>query len=414
MSVSLSGTSGSAGGMSWVVPGQEPTVTATLPSGATGTVNFEDAFGNEWNNVAVVNGQASVVVNTAGDPVGADGFTATYDSTSDLYSDAGGQSAPLDILGPNTLGGAGMTWTFAKDGATSTQLLEDNGAATNNGATTDTWAQAASGGTVAANEAWVYQPSTANPGYGELVNQSSGLCLERNGTSGAVDQWACSANSTNQLWQEVTNTSTNEDFLKNLYSGQYLATTSADGAPASSGNGNALALQSAQNAYSAWTATPGTAPTLAPGGQAWTFALNGASGGPQLLEDNGASTAPGATVDTWAEANNGPDGSVAANEVWTYEPNPAYPGYGQLLNESSQLCLERNGTSGVVDQWGCGANSPNQLWALVANPSGGYSLQELYTGQYLGATTAGGGNGTKLSLQATQSANTAWTATSQG
>jgi Ricin-type beta-trefoil lectin domain-like len=68
----------------------------------------------------------------------------------------------------------------------------------------------------------------------------------------------------------------------------------------------------------------------------------------------------------------------------------------------------------VVDQWGCGANSPNQLWALVANPSGGYSLQELYTGQYLGATTAPGGNGTKLSLQATQSANTAWTATSQG
>jgi hypothetical protein len=411
--LSLSGTSGSSGGVSWVVPGENPTVTATLPSGATGTVTFEDAYGNQWPNVPVVNGQASAVITTTGDPLGADYITATYNSTSDDYTSAGSQSLPLDVLGPSSLGGPGMTWSFAKDGATSTQLLEDNGNSASDGATVDTWAQTTSGSNVVANEAWVYQPSTTNAGYGQLVNQSSGLCLERNGTSGAVDQWQCETGATNQLWQEVTNTSTNEDFLQNLYNGQYLSTSSADDAAPSTGNGNTLSLQPYQNAYSAWSASPGTAPTLAPAGQAWTFALNGATG-TQLLEVNGASTAQGGVVDTWAQVNSGADSSVAANEEWTYYPDPAYPGYGQLLNLSSGLCLERNGTTGVVDQWGCGYNSPNQLWTQVANPAGGYSLQEPYTGQYLGATTTPGGDGTQLSLQNAQSANTAWTPTSQG
>ena len=37
-----------------------------------------DAYGNQWNNVPVVNGQASVVVNTASDPLGAD-VAATFE-----------------------------------------------------------------------------------------------------------------------------------------------------------------------------------------------------------------------------------------------------------------------------------------------------------------------------------------------
>jgi hypothetical protein len=408
--LALSGTTGTAGGVSWVVPGVNPTVTASLPANATGTVSFYDNSGT--NTVPVVNGTASEVLNSASIGAGIDYITAIYNSTSDLYSDTGSQSLPLNILGPDSLGSAGMVWTFAKDGASSPQLLEVNDNSTADGGTVDTWQQVTSNGNVQGNEAWVYQPSTTNPAYGELVNQNSGLCLELNGTSGVVDQWQCENGATNELWQEVTNP-TGGDSLQNLASGQYLATTSANGAAVSSGNGNALTLQSAQSAYTAWTANPGSAPTLAPAGAVWSFAKTGATG-TQLLEVNGATSADGATVDTWQQVLSGNTNSPVANEAWVYQPSANSPGFGELVNQNSGLCLERNGSSGVVDQWQCGNSSANQLWAQVANPTGGISLQNLYTGQYLGTTTANGapvssGDGNALTLQSTQSAYTGWT-----
>lgn len=110
---------------------------------------------------------------------------------------------------------AGSLWSFAKSGPSGTQLLEVNNNSTVDGGVVDTWQPATSGNATQANEVWVYQPSSANPGYGQLVNQNSDLCLEVNGNSGALDQWSYATGATNQLWTEV-DTLANGDSLQVL------------------------------------------------------------------------------------------------------------------------------------------------------------------------------------------------------
>lgn len=143
----------------------------------------------------------------------------------------------------------------------------------------------------------------------------------------------------------------------------------------------------------------------------WSFAKVGAPT-TQLLEDHGnapaSATPDGTAVDTWSEVMNGD--AVQANELWTF--NVTTPGgYAQLYNEQSHKCLEVNGSNGNVDQWDCVAGATNELWRWVSNPSGGDSLQVESSGAYLATTTpsASVGDGTALTMQASQGDTTGWT-----
>ena len=143
----------------------------------------------------------------------------------------------------------------------------------------------------------------------------------------------------------------------------------------------------------------------------WSFAKVGAPT-TQLLEDHGdapsSATPDGTAVDTWSEVTNGD--AVQANELWTFNVTTS-GGYAQLYNEQSHKCLEVNGSNGSVDQWDCVAGATNELWRWVSNPSGGDSLQVESSGQYLATTTpsASVGDGTSLTMQASQGDTTGWT-----
>jgi hypothetical protein len=395
-----------------------PTLTATVSADSDGdegpvpggTVQFSDSATGTIGSASVVNGQASLTTSSLA--LGANTITADYNGyTEGIYYFVSTASAPITVSAENPMV-AGSLWSFAKSGASGTQLLEVNNNSTADGGVVDTWQQVMSRNATQANEVWVYQPSSANPGYGQLVNQNSGLCLEVNGASGAVDQWGCVTGADNELWQEVTNPS-GGDSLQVLSSGQYLGTTSANGAPVSSGDGNQLVMQSSQSAYTAWSANAND--PLAPANTVWSFAKSGASG-TQLLEVKNNSTADGGVVDTWQQVMSG--NSVQANEVWVYQPSSANSGYGQLVNQNSGLCLEVNGASGAVDQWSCVTGATNELWTEVDTVANGDSLQVLSSGAYLGTTSANGapvssGDGNQLVMQSSQSAYTAWTATAQ-
>ena len=237
--LAISGATGSVNGTPSVPEGADATVTATLPADATGTVTFNDADDTATAQTEpVVNGQASAVIDTAGYPVGTDYITAIYNSTSSVYTDAGTATSASLVIVPAlapaqpVLGSGNSVWTFAKDGAAGTQLLEVNNNSTSDGGAVDTWQPVSDGNATQANEAWVFEPSapgaTAQAGYGWLVNQNSGLCLEVNASTGAVDQWQCVQGAANELWQEVANPA-GGDSLQVQSSGQFLATTSANG-----------------------------------------------------------------------------------------------------------------------------------------------------------------------------------------
>jgi hypothetical protein len=146
--------------------------------------------------------------------------------------------------------------SFAKLGAPSTQLLEVNGSdePQSNGGVIDIWQQSTSGGSIVSNERWTYVPSQAVPGYGEVVSDSSGKCLEVNGSDGAVDQWTCITDATNELWRMVPNGSyagvPAGIALQVLFSGDYLGTWSSN--DPGWGNGSELAMWSVQSDLSDW------------------------------------------------------------------------------------------------------------------------------------------------------------------
>jgi hypothetical protein len=152
--------------------------------------------------------------------------------------------------GPS-LGSAGADWSFAKVGATGTQLVEVNGNSTANGATVDTWQQTMAGTSIQNNEVWTYQPASDSSGYGQLVSPASGKCLEINGTTGAVDQWTCVTGAPNELWRAVPN-APGGTALQERSTGQYLATTTTNDTPSSWSNGTALTMRGDQSLRTSW------------------------------------------------------------------------------------------------------------------------------------------------------------------
>jgi hypothetical protein len=107
-----------------------------------------------------------------------------------------------------------------------------------------------------------------------------------------------------------------------------------------------------------------------------------------VLEVNGSN---GGT-DIWQQAGSG--SSTQANEVWTFEQQPS--GYGWLVNDANQQCLEVNGTTGAVDTWPCVDGAPNELWLVQDNtpdPANGQdalgvNLQVESSGENLGTNSA--------------------------
>jgi hypothetical protein len=151
----------------------------------------------------------------------------------------------------------------------------------------------------------------------------------------------------------------------------------------------------------------GPAPTTA----GISFTKLGASG-TYLLEVNTTSGA----IDIWQEVSSG--GSIQSNEVWTYVPSGAYPGYGELVSSSAGTCLENSGgpgQNGTPVQGTC-TGATDELWSMVPNGSyagvpAGLALLGQSTGGYLGMYSGddpGWGDGSSLTTWYTQSDQTAW------
>ena len=168
--------------------------------------------------------------------------TATYTPPGSLpYLQGSSSSGQLVVTG--------QSWSIADPSAPGPMLLEVNGS---NGGT-DLWQQAGSGSSLAANEQWAYA-ADGTTGYGYLINDSTGNCLEVNGTTGAVDTWACVPGANNELWREVPNPdgpNGAKNALQVEFSGGYLALASA----ANQGNGAPLTMASSLNSLDAWLFT---------------------------------------------------------------------------------------------------------------------------------------------------------------
>ena len=168
--------------------------------------------------------------------------TATYTPPGSLPYVQGSSSSAQFVV-------TGQSWSIADPSAPGPMLLEVNGS---NGGT-DLWQQAGSGSSLAANEQWAYA-ADGTTGYGYLINDSTGNCLEVNGTTGAVDTWACVPGANNELWREVPNPdgpNGAKNALQVEFSGGYLALASA----ANQGNGAPLTMASSLNSLDAWLFT---------------------------------------------------------------------------------------------------------------------------------------------------------------
>ena len=97
-------------------------------------------------------------------------------------------------------------------------------------------------------------------GYGEIVNNNSGKCLEVNATNGTIDQWQCVDGAGNELWKLVPNagggTALQIDLTGAAYGqwhiGTYYLASTVD--PASVTDGTALTLANTQSDRTAWDA----------------------------------------------------------------------------------------------------------------------------------------------------------------
>ena len=181
----------------------------------------------------------------------------------------GGTGQVLLECDPGQLSGYPLTnaVSIAKVGALTTQEVEVNQSdnPSVNGGVVDTWQQVAAGRRPVSNELWAYVPDSESVGYGELVSQSSGKCLEVNGTTGVVDQWDCVPEAANELWHVSANASFSgfgAGFsLQVLSSGKYLGVNPSSQNEYRNGtwydpgwvNGTPLVMMVSPSQATAWT-----------------------------------------------------------------------------------------------------------------------------------------------------------------
>ncbi len=147
--------------------------------------------------------------------------------------------APFPDLGVGTI-----TWKFHKIGAPGSKGLQVNNAALEDGATvsisdnTDQW-----------HFNWVWN-AVGDAGWGELINQGTAKCLERNSTTGVVDQSTC-VGSDDQLWKSVWNKAGGGSALQLKGTDLYLG---VDVAPGSVTDGTVPVLREGLDTYTSWGA----------------------------------------------------------------------------------------------------------------------------------------------------------------
>jgi hypothetical protein len=147
--------------------------------------------------------------------------------------------APFPDLGVGTI-----TWKFHKIGAPGSKGLQVNNAALEDGATVSI-----SDNTDQLHFNWVWN-AVGDAGWGELINQGTAKCLERNSTTGVVDQSTC-VGSDNQLWKSVWNKAGGGSALELKDNGQYLG---VDVAPGSITDGTIPVLRDGLDQYTSWGA----------------------------------------------------------------------------------------------------------------------------------------------------------------
>jgi hypothetical protein len=243
--VSLSSPTATTNGTVTATADVTSSVSGTNPTGA---VQFEVDGNPSGAAVPVGNfgdwtGTATITL--AGLPAGSDSISAVYSPSngSGLLVGSTSAAASLAVSWPTE-----TPWSFMKAPTSYGLDLELN--LTDGGV--DIWQQVMSGSNVQANEVWNYEP--IGNGYGQLVNDISGNCLEVNGSTGAVDTWACVPGAENELWKLVPNTTGSDGgtALQVMYSGEYLALNVSD--PTFS-DGAALDMQASMSNFTSWAAT---------------------------------------------------------------------------------------------------------------------------------------------------------------
>jgi Ricin-type beta-trefoil lectin domain-like len=179
------------------------------------------------------------------------------------------QSLSTGVASSPGTGSISVTWlpapgssqVYAFEKIPTTQLLEVNGAVTDYGGTVDTWQRTlGSDNKIVPNELWTYE--LTRTGYGQIVNNSSGKCLEVNATSGKIDQWQCVDGAGNELWKLVPSagggTALQIDLTGAAYgqwpAGTYYLASTVDSASVT--DGTAVTLANTPSDRTAWDALP--------------------------------------------------------------------------------------------------------------------------------------------------------------
>lgn len=179
------------------------------------------------------------------------------------------QSLSTGVASSSGNGFISLTWlpapgssdVYAFEKIPTTQLLEVNGAVTDNGGTVDTWQRTlGTDNKIVPNELWTYE--LTRTGYGQIVNNNSGKCLEVNATNGKIDQWQCVGGASNELWRLVPNagggTALQIDLTGAAYgqrsAGTYYLASTVDSASVT--DGTAVTLATIQSDRTAWDALP--------------------------------------------------------------------------------------------------------------------------------------------------------------
>ena len=177
--------------------GYQPTsITASVPTGVTGTITFHDDVLGDLGTATIDNGYATL----ANIPAMLDGghnITAHYNGDAH-YLAATSATVTVTIRGVSE-------YSFYTTDIVGTHLLEVPGAVATPGVAVDVWHPVPNPSDPVRNEVWAtYDPGTAtsdpNVTRTQLFNGASGLCLTANRTAGHITQEPCSAGGSDQQW----------------------------------------------------------------------------------------------------------------------------------------------------------------------------------------------------------------------